>query len=84
MELKGRLFGVRFEPPRGEFRERRKLGLHARLLNDYVLGAFLVSGAWRVGKDVRSGQRFLAAAGPSCAVWRTTAFSSRFTAIKSG
>lgn len=32
------------------------------LFDDYVLGAFLVYGAWRVGKDVRSGQRFLAAA----------------------
>jgi hypothetical protein len=32
------------------------------LLDDYVLGAFLLYGAWRVGKDVRSGQRFLAAA----------------------
>ncbi len=32
------------------------------LLDDYFLGAFLLYGAWRVGKDVRSGQRFLAAA----------------------
>lgn len=32
------------------------------LLDDYILGAFLLYGAWRVGKDVRSGQRFLAAA----------------------
>lgn len=32
------------------------------LFDDYVLGAFLLYGAWRVGKDVRSGQRFLAAA----------------------
>jgi hypothetical protein len=32
------------------------------LFDDYVLGAFLLYGAWRVGKDARSGQRFLAAA----------------------
>jgi len=29
--------------------------------DDYILGAFLLYGAWRVGKDVKSGQRFLAA-----------------------
>jgi hypothetical protein len=32
------------------------------LFDDYILGAFLLYGAWRVGKDVRKGQRFLAAA----------------------
>jgi hypothetical protein len=32
------------------------------LLDDYILGAFLLYGAWRVRKDARSGQRFLAAA----------------------
>ena len=32
------------------------------LFDDYILGAFLLYGAWRVGNDVRSGQRFLAAA----------------------
>jgi hypothetical protein len=31
------------------------------LFDDYILGAFLLFGAWRVGKDVRSGQPFLAA-----------------------
>ena len=34
----------------------------ASLFDDYILGAFLLFGAWRVTKDVRSGQRFLAAA----------------------
>lgn len=34
----------------------------AALFDDYILGAFLLYGAWRVGKDARSGQRFLAAA----------------------
>jgi hypothetical protein len=32
------------------------------LFDDYILGAFLLYGAWRVGKDVGTGQRFLAAA----------------------
>ena len=32
------------------------------LFDDYLIGAFLLYGAWRVGKDARVGQRFLAAA----------------------
>lgn len=31
------------------------------LFDDYILGALLLYGAWRVGKDARAGQRFLAA-----------------------
>ena len=31
------------------------------LIDDYILGAFLLYGAWRVGQDARAGQRFLAA-----------------------
>ena len=31
------------------------------LFDDYILGAFLLYGAWRVGQDARAGQRFLAA-----------------------
>ncbi len=34
----------------------------ANLFDDYILGAFLLYGAWRTGKDLRSGQRVLAAA----------------------
>jgi hypothetical protein len=34
----------------------------ANLFDDYILGAFLLYGAWRVGKDPRNGQRVLAAA----------------------
>jgi len=30
--------------------------------DDYILGGLLLYGAWRVGKDAESGQRFLAAA----------------------
>jgi len=31
------------------------------LFDDYILGALLLYGAWRVGKDASSGQRFLVA-----------------------
>jgi hypothetical protein len=31
------------------------------LFDDYILGAFLIYGAWRVGQNARTGQRFLAA-----------------------
>jgi hypothetical protein len=31
------------------------------LFDDYILGALLLYGAWRVGKNVRTGQRFLVA-----------------------
>lgn len=34
----------------------------ANLFDDYILGAFLLYGAWRTGKDLRNGQRVLAAA----------------------
>ena len=34
----------------------------ASLFDDYILGAFLLYGAWQVGRNVHSGQRFLAAA----------------------
>lgn len=34
----------------------------ANLFDDYLLGAFLLYGAWRTGKNLRSGQRVLAAA----------------------
>lgn len=34
----------------------------ANLFDDYIMGAFLLYAAWRTGKDVRSGQRVLAAA----------------------
>jgi hypothetical protein len=34
----------------------------AALFDDYILGGFLLYGAWRVTKDARKGQRYLAAA----------------------
>ncbi len=32
------------------------------LFDDYIMGAFLLYGAWRTGKNIRRGQPFLAAA----------------------
>jgi hypothetical protein len=32
------------------------------LFDDYIMGAFLLYGAWRTGQDFRNGRRFLAAA----------------------
>lgn len=34
----------------------------ANFFDDYLLGAFLIYGAWRTGRNVYEGQRFLAAA----------------------
>ena len=34
----------------------------ANLFDDYIMGAFLLYGAWRTGKNLRNGQRVLAAA----------------------
>jgi len=51
------------------------------LFDDYILGAFLLYGAWRVGKDVRSGQRFLAAAWAFMCGMAYLSFFANFTAI---
>lgn len=32
------------------------------LFDDFIMGAFLLYGAWRTGRDLRGGQRFLGAA----------------------
>lgn len=34
----------------------------ANLFDDYILGAFLLYAAWRAGKDIYAGQKYLAAA----------------------
>lgn len=34
----------------------------ATFFDDYLMGAFLIFGAWQTGRNVRSGQRFLIAA----------------------
>ncbi|MCA1642637.1 MAG: hypothetical protein LC785_11965, partial [Acidobacteria bacterium] len=48
----------------------------AALFDDYVIGALLVYGAWRVGRDARAGQRFLAAAwGFACGLGYASFFS---------
>jgi hypothetical protein len=47
-------------------------------LDDYFIGAMLLYGAWRTGKDIRSGRRFLAAAwGFTCGM----AYSSFFAQL---
>ena len=47
-------------------------------LDDYIIGALLLYGAWRTGKDIRSGRRFLAAAwGFTCGM----AYSSFFAQL---
>lgn len=39
----------------------------ANFFDDYLLGAFLIYGAWRTGRNVHEGQRFLVAAwGVAC------------------
>lgn len=47
-------------------------------LDDYLIGALLLYGAWRTGKDIRSGRPFLAAAwGFTCGM----AYSSFFAQL---
>jgi hypothetical protein len=50
------------------------------LFDDYILGALLLYGAWRVSKDARAGQRFLAA---GWAFMCGMAYSSFFTQLHS-
>jgi hypothetical protein len=48
----------------------------AALFDDYIIGAFLLCAAWRTGKDIRNGQRFLAAAwGFACGLGYASFFS---------
>lgn len=54
------------------------------LFDDYILGAFLLYGAWRVGKDVRSGQRFLAAAWAFMCGMAYSSFFSQLHRMKIG
>lgn len=45
-------------------------------LDDFIIGALLLYGAWRTGKDIRSGRRFLVAAwGFTCGMAYSSFFS---------
>jgi hypothetical protein len=54
------------------------------LFDDYILGAFLLYGAWRVGKDKRSGQRFLAAAWAFMCGMAYSSFFAQLSALQIG
>ena len=54
------------------------------LFDDYILGAFLVYGAWRVGKDARTGQRFLAAGWAFMCGMAYNSFFSQLHSIRVG
>jgi hypothetical protein len=50
------------------------------LFDDYVIGALLIYGAWRVGRDARTGQRFLAAAwGFACGMGYASFFGQLYS-----
>jgi hypothetical protein len=44
------------------WRQLSRLSVWPFWLDDFIIGALLLYGAWRAGKDIRSGRRFLAAA----------------------
>jgi hypothetical protein len=60
------------------WRQLGQLSVWPFWLDDYIIGALLLYGAWRTGKDIRSGRRFLAAAwGFTCGM----AYSSFFAQL---
>jgi hypothetical protein len=60
------------------WRQLGDLGVLPFWLDDYFIGALLLYGAWRTGKDIRSGRPFLAAAwGFTCGM----AYSSFFAQL---
>jgi len=62
------------------WRQLGQLSIWPFWLDDYIIGAMLLYGAWRVSKDIRSGRRFLAAAwGFTCGM----AYSSFFAQLGS-
>jgi hypothetical protein len=60
------------------WRQLGQLSVWPFWLDDYIIGALLLYGAWRTGKDIRNGRRFLAAAwGFTCGM----AYSSFFNQL---
>ena|SRR5882672_9701431 len=60
------------------WRQLGQLSVWPFWLDDYIIGALLLYGAWRVSKDIRTGRRFLAAAwGFTCGM----AYSSFFAQL---
>jgi hypothetical protein len=58
------------------WRQLGQLGLLPAWLDDYIIGALLLYGAWRTGKDIRSGRPFLVAAwGVTCGMAYSSFFS---------
>lgn len=56
----------------------------ANLFDDYIMGAFLLYGAWRTGKDIRSGQRVLAAAWAFACGLGYYSFFGQLKSVRSG
>jgi hypothetical protein len=58
------------------WRQLGQLSLLPAWLDDYIIGALLLYGAWRTGKDIRSGRPFLVAAwGVTCGMAYSSFFS---------
>lgn len=52
----------------------------SQLFDDYIIGALLIYGAWRVGKNAREGQRFLVAAwGFACGMGYASFFGQLYS-----
>jgi hypothetical protein len=50
------------------------------LFDDYIIGALLIYGAWRTGRDARGGQRFLVAAwGFACGMGYASFFGQLYS-----
>ena len=54
------------------------------LFDDYIMGAFLLYAAWRTSKNVRNGQRFLAAAWAFACGLGYYSFFGQLNSLRSG